>query len=202
MLYDVQVALRRFRGLIKYTARKYAVRGHFRIGMEEIEAEGYLTLVQCCRSFPEGQRRFARYFKRAWSNRLKKLIRFGFQQKRQGFEVDLEKAQEVQTPEISSEVWERLSDRAYQLMPLLTENARRLLQQLLEPSEEVFEYAWRDYCRKNKLHSQGIRVPGWRYFRVKPRHISGVLHMSATDMQMAVREIRRANHQTQRRSRG
>lgn len=199
-MYDVRRALQRFRGLIKYTARKYAVRGHFRMAAEDIEAEGYLTLVQCCRSFPTGQRRFGRYFKRAWNNRLKKLTRFGLQVKRQGFEVDLELAFEI--PEPSSESWDRIKTRVYEITPLLGADTRRFLEQLLEPSQEVAEYAWRDFCRKNRLHHvQGAHVPGWRCFRVKMRHIRGALHLSPAQAQRMLNEIRIANRTTQLRRR-
>lgn len=204
MLYDVSLALRRFRKLIKFTARKYSCRGNFRLGIEEIEAEGYLTLVQCCRSFPDGQRRFGWYFKRAWNNRLRKLIRYGFQQKRQGIEVDLELAFDipVETEAVASDFWERMTDQATDIMPLLSDDSRRLLQLLIKPSEEVVEYAWRDFCRKNRLHAQGVHAPGWRYFRVKPRHIRGVLHMNWGQMQKAMREIRSSHYVLKNRTGG
>jgi len=196
-MYDIGVALRRFKGLISYTARKYSIQGHFRLSTQDIEAEGLLTLVQCCRKFPPGQVRFAAYFKRAWNNRLKKLARFGMQAKRRGFEVDLELAESLPAP--TQEVWERILDRAELVAPLLSAETRRFLQQLLEPSEEVMEYAWRDFCRKQKLKSQGVSVPGCERFRIKLRHVRGALRMSPLQVYKAVDEIRLASSQIRRR---
>lgn len=191
-MYDVGKGLKRFKGLIKFTANKYGVRGHFRMSPEEIEAEGYLTLVDCCRRFPKGQLRFGRYFKRAWNNRLIELRRFGMEKKRQGFEVDLELADFVPAPTIS-EVWERIKSKADDLMPLLSRDARCFLRELLEPSREVEEFAWREFCRRNKLHDQGFQVCGWNRFRIRLRHIRGALNMTPGKVQQILVEIRSTN---------
>lgn len=198
-MYDIGVALRRFRGLIKWTARKYAIRGHFRMSVEDLEAEGLLTLVECCRAFPEGQFHFARYFKRAWYNRLKKLIRFGLQEKRQGIEVDLEAAVEMPPPEFDSKFQDRMKARANELGPYLSPEARMLLAMLVEPSEEVMEYAWRDWCRRQKLRSQGVRIPGAKKFRIRGRHIRGAMRITRTRMRELVVEIRSAYLTSKRR---
>jgi hypothetical protein len=192
-VYDAAVALRRFRWLIRYTAYKYSIQGHYRMSMEDLEAEGYLTLVQCCHSFPEGQRRFGRYFKRAWNNRLTKIFRDSClrnKKKDQRNEVDLDL--HLDLPEIRDDfnIWEHVEGRAKKVMPWLTRDSQRLLQLLLKPSQEVIDYAWRDFCRKNKLHSQGFRAPGYDHFRVKARHVAGVLQMKPSYMQGLVREIR------------
>lgn len=191
-MYDIGVALRRFRKLIKWTARKYAVQGNFRMSPEDLEAEGLLILVQCCRAFPEGQFYFARYFKRAWYNKLQKLIRFGLQEKRVGIEVDLEFAEEIPPPEYDTKFLERIQAQAIELNPYLSSEARMLLKTLIEPSEEVMEYAWRDFCRKQKLRSQGLHVRGAKKFRIRIRHIRGSLKMSRERMREVVKEIRSA----------
>jgi len=193
-MYDVGVALRRFRGLIRYTARKYSVETNFRMSQKDLEAEGLLTLVQCCRAFPEGQIHFSRYFKRAWNNRLKKLLRFNMRKKRQGFEVNLELASELVAPtKKETEVSERIVERANVLYPFLSRDAKKFLQILIEPSGEVMETAWRDYCRKNKLHSQGVNFRGWKMFRIHLRHIREALSLSERGMKDVVQEIRRVN---------
>jgi len=190
-VYEVGVALRRFKGLIKYTAYKYSIQGHYGLSKEDLEAEGYLTLVQSCRAFPKGQRRFGRYFKRAWNNRLRTIFRFNAVMKRQRIEVDLDLYRELPAAKpVDSDIWGDVDERAKKVMPLLTEDSQRLLQALLKPSEEVIEFAWRDFCRKNKLHSQGLRAPGHGLFRVQARHIAGVLQWKQTYMQSLVREIR------------
>lgn len=38
-MYDVAVALRRFQGLIKWVARRYAVLGNFRLSEQDLEGE-------------------------------------------------------------------------------------------------------------------------------------------------------------------
>ena len=50
-MYDIGVALRRFKGLIKWAAHKYGVSGSYNLSPAELEAEGLLLLVQCCRGF-------------------------------------------------------------------------------------------------------------------------------------------------------
>lgn len=192
-MYDIGVALRRFRGLIKWTARKYSIQGHFRMSIEDLEAEGLLCLVECCRAFPQGQFHFARYFKRAWYNRLKKLIRFGLQEKRVGIEVDLELAVEMPPLEYDSKFQDRMKTRANELGPYLSPEAKMLLTMLVEPSEEVMEHAWRDWCRRQKLRSQGVRIPGAKKFRIRGRHIRGALRITRTRMRELVVEIRNAH---------
>lgn len=194
-MYDIGVALRRFRKLIKWTAHRYAIRGHFRMSPEDLEAEGLLTLVKCCRAFPEGHFHFARYFKRAWYNKLKKLIRFGLQEKRKGIEVDLEMAIEMPPPEYDTHFQDRMKSRANELGPYLSPEAKMLLKMLVEPSEEVMEYAWRDWCRRQKLRSQGTRIVGAKKFRIRSRHIRGAMRINRLRMRELVTEIRTA-HQT------
>lgn len=189
-MYDISVALRRFRGLIKWTAKKYSIQGNFRMSREDLEAEGLLILVKCCREFPQGQFHFSRYFKRAWYNQLKKLIRFGLQEKRVGVEVDLELAVEIPHIDYDTKFLERMRVQSKELGPYLSLGAKRLLQLLIEPSEEVMEYAWRDFCRKQKLRSHGIFVPGAKKFRIRTRHIRESLRMSREEMREVVTEIR------------
>jgi len=190
-VYDVGKGLRRFKKLIKFTAHKYGIRGHFQMSPEEIEAEGYLTLVDCCRKFPKGQIRFGWYFKRAWNNRLIELRRSGMFKKRQGFEVDLELAEVVPVP--TSEVWDNIKSKAEVLMPLLSRDAQCFLRELLEPSREVEEFAWREFCRRNKLHDQGFNVFGWNRFRIRLRHIRGALNMTPGKVHQVLVEIRSTN---------
>lgn len=200
-MYPIRKALRRYRRLIKFTARKYSVRGHFRLAAEEIEAEGYLTLVRCCRYYGKRERRrgilFGWYFKRAWNNQLIKLRRFDLQLKRQGFEVDLEHADDIPVP--SSEVWERIKSKADDLMPRLSAESRQFLRELLEPSGEVMEFAYKDFCRRRRLHVQGVKTSGWNSFRIELRHIRGALDMSPSEMQKAIAEIKTVNQTTWRR---
>jgi hypothetical protein len=192
-VYDVSRALKKYRGLIRWTARKYATTGNFRLSIADIEAEGLLMLVKCCRSFPKGHGRFGRYFKRAWYNHLKDLIRFGYQDKRLGREVELEEAFEIAPKEKADPFIARMKTRANELSPLLSEDARKFLMVLVEPSGEVMEYAWRDYCRKRKLLSQGLDVRGGKKFRIRIRHIRGALHMTKRRIRELVREIRSAH---------
>jgi hypothetical protein len=187
-MYDIGVALRRFKPLIRWTAWKASQSRSLRMSFEDVEAEGFLALVECCREFPEGQTRFARYFKRSWYNRLKTLYRNQNYQKRQGIEVDIENA--VSLPVKRDDFLERMQSRYQEICPLLSNDAKRLLETLLDPPQEVIEYAYRDFCRKNKLHSQGQRVTGHQSFRVRLRHIRGILGMSSGRMREVVTEVK------------
>jgi hypothetical protein len=165
------------------------------MAFEDVEAEGFLALVECCREFPEGEVRFARYFKRAWYNRLKTLYRNQNYQKRQGIEVELENA--VQIPVQRDEFLSRMRSRYEEICPLLSEDAKRLLLTLLDPPQEVVEYAYRDFCRRNKLHSLGQRVTGHASFRIRLRHIRGALRMTPDRMRDVVVEVQTASRNTQ-----
>jgi hypothetical protein len=192
-MYNVSKALEKYRGLIRWTARKYSIRGNFRMSIADLEAEGLLVLVKCCRSFPKGQRRFGRYFKRSWYNHLKTLSRISFTAKRFGKEVGIDDALHVSPPDRNNPFITSMRDRANELSPCLSGDARRLLQVLTEPSEEVMHFAWKDFCRKRKLLSQGINVLGGKRFRIRIRHIRGALGMSKRRVRELVREIRTAN---------
>ena len=194
-MYDIGVALRRFKPLIRWTAWKASQSRSLHMSFEDVEAEGFLALVECCREFPEGQTRFARYFKRTWYNRLKNLYRSQSFQKRQGTEVDLEQA--VSLPAKRDEFLDRMKSRYEEICPLLSDDAKRLLEMLLEPTQEVAEYAYRDFCRRNRLHSQGQTVSGHKSFRIRLRHIKGVLGMSTSRMREVVDEVQTASRNTQ-----
>ena len=185
-MYDVHVALRRFRGLIRWTARKYSVPGDVRLSRSDLEAEGLLVLVKCCRAFPENQTRFARYFKRAWYNHLKMMFRDSHRKKRTGFVVDLLDAESV--PQIAERDW--VNEQMTVLHSRLSSTAYQFLQLLVSPTEEVVTCAWVDFCRKSKLRSLGIRSSGSRKFRIKAVHVRRALAMSGTEAENVLREIR------------
>jgi len=191
-MYSIEVALRRFRGLIRWTSRKYSVLGNFRLSREDLEAEGLLVLVKCCRDFPEGEVRFTRYFKRAWYNRLKDMISTERTEKRTGLTVELLEAFGI--PDLYAASYERLFEKLEVLRSCLTPRSFRFLQQLAEPSEFVVEYAWREFCRRNRLHAQGQSVYGYRKFRVRSKHVRKALGMSSEEAQEALREIRVVYH--------
>jgi len=188
-MYDTKVALRRFQGLIKWVARHYAVLGNYKLSEQDLEGEGYLVLVRCCRSFPEGEFRFARYFKSALYNHLKDLIRNERRVKREGITVELVEAFGI--PDTNPRLRETLDEILEELRLHLTERSYQFLQQLAEPSPQVMEFAWREFCRRNKLHSQGLSVGGYKRFRVKPRHIRKVFGWTVPDCKKSLREIRR-----------
>lgn len=194
-MYDIGVALRRFKPLIRWTAWRTSQNKHLHMSFEDVEAEGFLALVECCREFPEGETRFARYFKRTWYNRLKDIYRNQMRKKRQGILVDLDQVEIVATEQ--DNFLERMKSRYEEICSLLSDDAKRLLRMLLEPSQELYEYAYRDFCRRNKLYSQGQRTIGHKRFRIRLRHIKAVLGMSYNRMQDVVKEVKMVNRKTQ-----
>ena len=200
MPYSVEVALRRLKPLIRWTAWHFASRRNFQIPFEDLEAEGFLKLVECCRSFPDGQTRFVRYFKRSWYNHLKDLHRRFYTDKRQGKEVGLVNAENLAIQPEGIDYRELLRNRFDELSPLLSQDAKRLLHALLyEPPPEVYEVAWKDFCRKNKLRSLGQPVVGAKKYRVRLKHIRQVLGLSGTRVREIVREVRFASKSQTRR---
>ena len=189
-MYDIGVALRRFKKLINWTAYKFSYR--LKMDFDDLQAEGFLTLVECCREFPPGQTRFARYFKRAWYNRLHDFHRRLMFQKRQGIEVELKEASFLAF-EKRDDFYEKVKSRYQELHPLLSNDAKKLLCALIEPTQEIVEYAYVDFCRKNKLLSQGQRVVGAKKFRIRLRHIRKVLGLSSDRMREVVKEVKSVN---------
>lgn len=189
-MYDIGVALRRFKPLIRWTAYRFSYR--LKMDYEDVEAEGFLTLVECCRNFPPGQTRFARYFKRAWYNRLRDFNRRNMFLKRQGFEVELTHATILPTTP-QNEFLERMKSRYQEICPLLSNDAKRLCVALLEPPQEVFSEAYKEHCRRQKLLSQGQQVHGAKKFRIRLKHIRNVLGMSSDRMREVANEVKSVN---------
>lgn len=177
--------------MIRWTSWRASRNPILRQTYEDLEAEGLLTLVKCCREFPEGQVRFTRYFKRAWYNQLKRMYRDGYALKRQGIEVALEHA-EATLAGTKDDFLDRMRSRYDELHPFLSMDARRLLEVLLSPEPEPLaaEYAWREYCRKNKLRSMRLPVHGGKKFRIRIRHIRRALGLSAQRMRDVVKEVK------------
>lgn len=219
-MYDVSVALRRFKPLIRWVARHYANPNSYRMSQEDIEAEGLMTLVNCCQKFPDTEIYFARFFKRSLYNRVKKLHSYTRRLKRQGVNVSLddldpekkfyEGARTHKLPEqlkvapayaaAHSDFLERMQARVAEVTPYLSADAARFLQMLVNPNEEeITRHAWMEFCRRNKLRSLGIDGPSCNKFRVKKRHIGIVLQMTSTQMSKAVKEIQTVEQKLARR---
>lgn len=188
-MYDVPVALRRLHGLIRWCARKYSVLGNPKLSREDLEGEGLLVLVQCCQSFPDGEVRFSRYFKKAWYNRLKTILRDENRLKRKGFTVELDETTH-RLPVVFPEVVDDML--SHFMKHHLTPKTAAFIAQLMDPDKEVSEYAWRDFCRKHKLYSLGQRVYKPKRFRIRQRHVRKVLGISRKEAKLALTEARRS----------
>lgn len=191
-MYDIGVAIRRFRTLIKWVAVKRAIPGHPKLSSSDLEAEGYLILVRCCQSFPEGETQFARYFKRAFYNHLRDIFRDEFRKKRVHFQVDLSEA--MAEPYQASSLGEEIES----LRPMLSERAHTLLQQLADPGQAVIQCAYLEFLRRNKLRQQGMRISGYKYCRIRLRHIRKALGWSRAECKEAFLEIQKIYQIAQR----
>lgn len=186
---DIGAALVQYRGLIKWIARRYAVLGNFRLSQQDLEAEGYLILVKCCRKFPKNKEGFDGYFKTSLYNHVKTLITTERCDKRMGISVELDEAEELAREESLVQV--SLKEKVESIRLDLSPNAYSLLQELIEPSLQVIEFARREFLRRNKLHSLGISVSGFRKFRVRLRHIRKVFRWTTQACDEAMSEIRK-----------
>jgi hypothetical protein len=165
------------------------------MSFEDLEAEGLLKLVQCCREFPKGQIYFTRYFKHAWYTRIKELHRNAIRAKRQGIEVPILEAYHIPAQQKNPTFLEMMRERFHEISPLLSSDAKRLLQQLLDPSQEVYHIAYVDFLRKNKIRSQGQPVLGANKFRIRQKHIRLALRMSSARLREVVAEVKMVNRQ-------
>jgi hypothetical protein len=189
-MYDIAIALKRFRPLIKWVARHNANPYYYKMAREDLEAEGLLTLVQCCQQFPKGEIRFARFFKKSLYNRIKKLVRYSRCIKRQGVEVDLDSIEHLAKPSRDTEFIEQIQKRVGEILPYLSPESARFLRALVNPNDEATSHeAWKELCRRNKLRTLGIRTSNVRKFRVEERHFKRALRMNTNDVNEAIREI-------------
>jgi hypothetical protein len=194
-MYDYGVALRRFDKLIRWTARKYQVLGHHHLMPQDIQAEGYLVLVRCCQRFPPYRTGFARFFKRSWYNRLKDLSRFSHRQARDGVTVEIPETLVDERFLPSDNLRSRISELKHRVSPL----AFKFLRLFTQPNEAVTQAAWRDFCRKNKLAGLGIKVTGFKKFRIRPKHVQTVLGIPPVLGRKLLRELKQSNQQQKER---
>jgi hypothetical protein len=166
---------------------------------EDLEGEGLLVLVRCCNQFPKGEERFARYFKRALYNHLKNILRFRNQEKRKGREVSLDIVSGL-SMQSEHNLMSELRVRADLMKPYISPLAYNYMVVVSDLGKEVSEVAWQDFCRRNKLNSLGIRVQGWKKFRIKARHVRKVLDITPKDVRRIVKELRMVNSQLNRRN--
>ena len=80
---------------------------------------------------------------------------------------------------ISPEFWGKLSPKTSQY-----------LKELVNPSKEVEQKAWEEFCRRNKLVSQGLKIFGASTFRVSPRHVRTALNISSLQAGKCLSEAR------------
>lgn len=148
-------------------------------------------MVKCCREYPDGRKRklFGRYFKRAWYNRLISLNRHALQLKRQGIRVEIEEAESLPAISDRDNFTERAQEKFQELCPLLSDDARRLLQMLLDPTPAT-GIAYEDFIRKQRMRRSGRLVTGHQRFRIKLVHIRLALGMTSGRMWNAVREVK------------
>lgn len=213
-MYDIRRALKKFHRLIKWVAYQYSNQRNYLMEYEDLEAEGLLVLVKCCDEFPEselelpdGETRFAHYFKRALYNKMKKFIRHSNYKKRVGQVTSLEAMTDEREdyegnhytdkdfPERlkvyqrteSEKFMELMRDRIDVISPYLSEDSARLLQMLVNPNDgEVLLQARKDWKKKRRLKKS-------QKFRVRWKHVRGILNMSTMEVSTAIREIKTTN---------
>lgn len=168
-------AQRKFKRLIRSVSYIYSKRNHYRLSQEDLESEGMLVLVRCCRDFPKGKTYFTRYFKRSLYSHLIDLHRFEKQQKRQGYIVPLNEVQQ----QVAESHLSPYADRAMAILPFLSPKARKFLQTLVFPPIALSEFAWKQYKGSNR-----------KRFRIRFIDLRRFLNLSAADVRGLVGEIR------------
>jgi hypothetical protein len=183
------IPLKRFRALIRTVAHRHAVQGNFRLAEDDLVSEGYLTLLHVSKSIPPTCTYFPKYLKRALMNRVRDLAHYHRREMRHGLEVPLT---ESMTPERSKDPHDYFAQKLDHLKPLLSPLAFRFVSELIDPSDEVQEEAFQDFCRKLKVHSQGRAVYGFNTFRVRLRHIREVLGITRNDERRLLLQVKSA----------
>jgi hypothetical protein len=168
-------AHRKFCRLIRSVSYHYSHRNNFRLSQEDLEAEGMLVLVRCCRDFPKGKTYFTRYFKRSLYSHLIDLHRFEKQQKRRGYIVPLDEIQQ----QVASSHLSPYANMALSIAPLLSSRARTFLQTLVFPPIGLSEYAWKHYQDSSR-----------KRFRIRLIDLRGYLNLTAADVRGLVKEVR------------
>lgn len=224
-MYDINRAMRKMRPLVKQMARKHAVSGSTRMGREDLEAEGMLVLMKCCKKFSSGN--FEHYFARAFRNYIDKIRTYGNRPMRRAVEeIPIEfledqerigmqhrynthtgifketflQSQRFVRDQNEQRVVEDLQRRAKRLLPLLSSGAVRLLQMVVDPrhTAEAEQQAYHEFLRRKHLRALGIRCPGRDQFRLKKRHFQKALGMNSSELRSAIREIQSVDSTLQR----
>jgi hypothetical protein len=199
-MYDINVALRRFHDLIKWTANWFSNPHSYNLEAEDLEAEGLLVLVRCCQRFPKGEVHFARYFKASLYSRMRKLVRYSKFKKRVGISVELDDNELPPVKPPSIEFIERMQKRVSDVTPYLSREAVRFLKLLVNPNDkEVQQQAWMELCRRHKLRSLGISTSRNLGFRLERRHLLRAYRIEPKRVNEIIREVQKVEQNLSRR---
>ena len=143
------VANRKF---IRKLAAVYCRNGHYLLNYDDLVAEGYLLATQLVRVLTAEE--FNQDFRAALRNRYKNLVGFASTQSRNGNVVDLSEVYDVIGPSGVEEIYQR--QKLAHLKEMLSPMARRVLEELIRPSDKTVELAQKEHKNKSYRITNGV----------------------------------------------
>lgn len=183
-----------FKDLIKFAAKQEVQNNpsDTMISVEDLYQEGMMKLYDCwviwCVGKNKDMDEFGPIFRKSLFRAVKR------KRGTQYNHIDLQDAVNVitdgTTPEDTIEEMYRNHGISHLREMLSSDVAKRLLDELLEPSERAVWEAWADKARKEMLKSLGKKVNVPKDTRVKVKHIMRAMGISTKQYDMAMLEIR------------
>ena len=190
------IDLKKYEGLVKYAAGRYAFQGDVLLSKEDLEQEGWLVFVKIAKKTFESAKDFDAYFKTSLWNRMKECVAYRYKTNKRTCIRTNEQGEREKRP--IAAVMELTPQQEYALSKAKTETLaketlrrrfvtccrealkqnrveRKIFDMLLEPSEELMELAKKEFEMKERLHSQGKSVYGLDTIRILQRHVAEVL---------------------------
>jgi hypothetical protein len=191
-----EAVLNQFERLIAKAARQVNARGtNGGMGEEDLKQEGQIRLYECWMKWcvdPKQDKdmdEFGPIFRTA----LWRLVRQ--RAGRPTFNIDIDDAaytledKSVRTDSIIDEMQQ--SENMALIMSQLSESARLVVRELIQPSDRTLFEVWADIKRKEQLKSQGKKVNIPKDNTVRMKHIARALSLSSKQYDNIMLEIKR-----------
>ncbi len=186
------VVLDQFKNLIKHAA-KQQVQNHEVDNMmsaEDLYQEGMIKLYDCWQIWCMGKNKDMDEFGPIFKKSLYRVVQKGSNTNRPTF-VDIEDTANTLKGD-NEDIVERMhrTEGFEALSESLGDIARRLLEELIEPSDRTIFEVWADIERKKMLKSQGKRVNIPKDTTIRMKHIIRSLQITDKQYDVAMVEIR------------
>lgn len=187
----------KFKNLVKHAAKQqvqnYGVDNM--MSAEDLYQEGMIKLYDCWNIWCVGKNKDMDEFAPIFKTSLYRCVQKGSTANKPAF-IDIEDTENVLKAD-SEDTVERMyrEEGLQQLAESLSDVAKALLEELMEPSDRTLFEVWADIERKKMLKSQGKRVNIPKDNTVRMKHIIRSLDITQKQYDVAMLEIREMSSQ-------